>query len=94
MSRSRLIPTLGGVATVVCLHDRPKRQVTDIPHVQELGRSVGIEYDPRIHKVHLCACCENLFVSGDDTPRFCIPCQPPPTHQPGAPLPEPIGAVE
>lgn len=93
MPGARLVPTLGGVAVVVCVHDREKRQVTDIPHVQALGRLVGVEYDPRRHKIHQCACCENLFVSDDDTPRFCTPCTAPLVHPLGGPLPDPIGAL-
>lgn len=88
--------TLGGVAVVVCVHDREKRQVRTERQIAELGLQMEppIKYDPAKHKTHLCACCENLFVSLDDTPRFCRPCQPPPRHPPGGPLPEPRGVVE
>jgi hypothetical protein len=85
--------SLGGVAKVYCVHDREKRQVTDPEDVGKLGASLGIVYDARKHKIHLCACCENLFVAGDDIPRLCTHCMGLNAHPLGGPLPEPKGAI-
>lgn len=59
----------------------------------ELGLDVGIFFDPKQHKLHLCACCENLFFDPSDQPRFCSACLKPHIHLPGGPLPEPKGVV-
>lgn len=85
---------LGGVAVVCCVHDREKRQVRSERQVAELGALVGQRYDPKQHKLHLCACCENLFVDPGDEPRFCSTCQRPLVHQLGGPLPEAKGVVD
>lgn len=82
-----------GTAVVVCVHDRTKREVTTEAQVADLGRAVGQAYDPRQHKLHACACCENLFVDPSDVPRYCRRCQPPALHPTGGPMPEPIGEV-
>ena len=84
---------LGGKATVHCLHDRQKRQVVTEAQVARLGREVGQVYDPRQHKLHLCGCCQNLFVDPTDTPRLCEACSRPYLHTPGGPPPEPIGVI-
>jgi len=84
---------IGGSAKVYCVHDRQKRQVRDPDAVKRLGRTLGVQYDPRKHTLQLCACCMNLFVAYDDTPRLCDPCQGPPKHPLGGPLPEPGGAI-
>lgn len=83
----------GGVAVVCCVHDREKRQVTTDTQVAELGRTVGQTYDPRQHKLHHCACCQNLFVDPTDTPRYCHQCQGPLRHRPAGALPDPTGEV-
>lgn len=93
-SRPAVRPVLSGVARVYCVHDREKRQVTDPEHVKFLGLVAGYVYDPKIHKLHLCACCENLFVALDDTPRLCDPCVGPLAHPLGGPLPGPKGTVD
>lgn len=80
-----------GSAVVVCVHDRPKREVTTEAQVAELGLTVGQVYDPRQHRLHLCACCQNLFVDPSDEPRYCRRCQTAPQHQPAGPLPDPTG---
>jgi hypothetical protein len=85
--------SVGGTAVVCCVHDREKRQVTTEAHVAELGRQVGQVYDPRQHKLHMCACCQNLFVDPTDIPRFCRSCQGPLRHEQPGPLPDPIGEV-
>jgi hypothetical protein len=85
--------SLGGVAKVYCVHDREKRQVVDPEDVGTLGQSLGIIFDARKHKIHACACCENLFVASDDTPRLCDTCMGVSTHPLGGPLPEPKGAI-
>jgi hypothetical protein len=80
---------LGGAAVVCCVHDREKRIVSDPERVAWLGNAAGIIYDPRLHKLHRCACCENLFVSEDDTPRLCHICSGGLKHELGGPLPDP-----
>ena len=87
-------PAFGGAAVVCCVHDREKRQVTDPEDVRTLGAALGITYDSRKHKIHTCACCGNLFVTGDDTPRLCDICMGPTRHQLGGPLPEPRGVID
>lgn len=84
---------ISGVAKVYCVHDREKRELTDPEDVSKLGASLGIVYDARKHKIHLCACCENLFVASDDTPRLCTQCMGVNTHPLGGPLPEPEGVI-
>lgn len=73
--------SVSGVALVCCVHDRVKREVTDLA------------FDPATHKVHMCACCENLFTRTDDVPHYCEPCGGQPVHRLMAPLPTPIGEV-
>ena len=85
--------TLAGKVVVVCQHDRQKRVVTDREHVVYLGHVAGVAYDPRKHVIHLCACCENLYVRLDDTPSFCEPCGGPLRHALAGPLVEPKGRV-
>jgi hypothetical protein len=72
---------LSGKAVVCCPHDRVKRDTTDLA------------FDPRVHKPHLCACCENLFLRRDDIPHLCPQCGGLPVHKLHAPLPDPIGEV-
>ena len=84
---------LGGTAVVCCVHDREKRKVVTEAAVAALGLEAGIVYDPTRHKLHRCACCDNLFVDPSDTPRFCHACQGPLVHALGGPLPEPVGVV-
>lgn len=91
---SSIRPSLGGKAIVCCVHDRQKRQVVTERQVFELGLTVGIVYDPKQHRIHRCACCQNLFVDPSDEPRFCTPCQPRPVHPLGGPLPPAIGEVD
>jgi hypothetical protein len=86
--------TLGGRATVHCVHDREKRVVTDPEQVAYLGRLLDQDYDPRWHKLIRCSCCENLFVSDNDTPRFCDTCTGRTVHMPAGSLPKPEGAIE
>lgn len=74
-------PAFRGVAQVYCIHNREKRQVTDLA------------YDPRREKPHLCACCENLFPRPDDIPHYCPTCGGQPVYPLGGPLREPIGVV-
>lgn len=84
---------LGGKAVVCCVHDRVKRQVVTEAQVAALGLEAGQLYDSRQHKLHLCACCENLFVDPSDEPRFCSTCLSPLVHALGGPLPAPKGVV-
>lgn len=84
--------TLGGVAVVCCVHDREKRQVTTIEQVVLLGRGLypPVIYNPKVHFVNRCACCENLFVALHDTPKFCNLCEHTPlVHNLGGPLAPP-----
>lgn len=73
--------TLGMTAIVCCVHDREKRQI------------VELEFDITETKVHLCSCCENLFLEVSDEPMFCPTCRRPPKHLLGGPLPEPHGVA-
>lgn len=85
---------IGGKAQVCCLHDCVKRSITTERQIFEIGLSVGQVYDRKQHKLHRCACCENLFVDVSDVPRFCHTCRVSPfAHVPAGPLPEPIGVV-
>lgn len=84
---------LGGVAQVYCVHDREKRKVTELEDVIALGREIGVRYDPKQHKTHKCACCENLFVDASDVPRLCHVCLGLPVHAFTEPLPAPIGVI-
>lgn len=84
---------LGGTAVVCCVHDRVKRAVVTEADVAALGLEAGIVYDRARHKLHRCACCDNLFVDRSDTPRYCRTCQGPLAHELGGPLPEPVGVV-
>ena len=84
----------GGRAIVCCVHNRQKRQVTTERQVAELGAAVGQRYDPRQHKLHRCACCDNLFVDPTDIPRYCHACLPPPVHPLGGPLAAARGVVD
>lgn len=84
---------LSGAAVVVCVHDRPKRQVTTESQVAELGLLVGHRYDPKQHRLFRCPCCQNLFVDPSDEPRYCRPCQGAPHHPTAGPLPSPTGEV-
>lgn len=92
MGRS-IRPVLGGTALVCCIHDRAKREVTTESEIAAIGAAVGQVYDPTQHKIHLCACCENLFVDFTDIPKYCHRCRKPPVHPVGGPLPEPKGVV-
>jgi hypothetical protein len=87
--------SLGGTAVVVCLHNREKRVVNTPDDVAQLGVLLDppVIFDPKVHKVHICACCSNLFVDRTDSPRYCSVCDPnkPFTHMPAAPLAQPIG---
>lgn len=85
--------SLGGVAVVCCVHDREKRQVRTERQIVELGREVGVEYDPRQHRLFECACCENLFVDPGDEPRLCHACRGSVIHAPAAPIAEPRGPL-
>jgi hypothetical protein len=73
--------SIGGVAVVCCVHDKPKREV------------VELAFDPTRTKLHLCACCENLFTERTDTPMFCPTCRGGLKHPLGGPLPEPTGVI-
>jgi hypothetical protein len=85
---------LGGVAKVYCVHDRQKRQILTETQVAELGLVVGQVYDPRQHRLHRCACCDNVFVHPGDEPRYCSTCNRVPVHALGGPLASPIGEVD
>lgn len=88
-----LVPVIGGTAVVCCIHDRVKREVNTEADVAALGLAVGQVYDPQQHKIHKCACCENLFVDPTDIPKYCVICSKIPTHMQMAPLDEPKGVV-
>lgn len=85
---------LSGVAVVHCVHDVPKRVFTDEEDVRRYGMKIGVPFDPKQHKLHKCACCENLFSDPSDEPRLCSFCQKAPTHALAGPIPDPIGVIE
>jgi hypothetical protein len=93
MTPTKVKAILGGRAVVHCVHDRVKREVTDPEYVAHLGRVAGNVYDPKMHKLHVCACCENLFVMLDDAPTLCSVCLGQPVHTLGGPLPAPRGVI-
>jgi hypothetical protein len=72
---------LGGTAVVCCPHDQVKRSLTEML------------FDPAKTKIHLCACCENVFLERTDTPMFCPHCRTASMYALGGPLPEPKGAI-
>lgn len=78
---TQISATVSGTFVICCVHDRPKRQVTDLA------------VDLRTHKPHLCTCCENLFTRTDDVPHYCPQCGGHPVHPLGGPIPDPIGEV-
>jgi len=86
---------LSGVAVVHCVHDVPKRVFTDEEDVKAYGLKVGVPFDPKQHKLHRCACCENLFSDPSDEPRLCNFCTPAHVKHPLAgDIPDPTGVVE
>lgn len=97
---TRAMPKFGGTAVVVCLHDRQKRVVKTSDDVARLGLELDppVLLDVKIHKIHYCVCCENLFVDPTDIPRYCAVCggNDPSNfvHMPAAPLAQPIGVVD
>jgi hypothetical protein len=86
--------TISGTAVVCCVHDREKRQIRTEAAIAELGTLVGVAYNAKQHKIHECACCENLFVDESDEPKFCHRCRGPLVHALGGPLPEPTGVFD
>lgn len=86
--------SLSGTAVVCCVHDREKRVVTTEGDVALLGLSSGQLYDRRQHRIHLCTCCENLFVDPSDEPLYCHACRVAPIHALGGPLKLPGGPVD
>jgi hypothetical protein len=94
MAKTRGLPILGGVAKVYCVHDREKRLICDPNEVVKLGREFGQTYDQKKHKFQLCPCCENVFVTLDDTPRLCGVCLGIPIHELEAAIAEPKGVIQ
>jgi hypothetical protein len=84
---------LSGKSAVYCIHDREKRMVSTEEQIEKLGYEVGIVYDSRVHKIHTCVCCENMFIDPTDIPRYCSTCSGPLVHKQGGPLPEPRGVA-
>ena len=74
-------PAFGGTAVICCVHNRVKRQVTDML------------FDAALTKIHLCSCCENVFTERTDTPVFCRTCRGDAVYELGGPLPDPTGAL-
>lgn len=86
---------LSGVAVVHCVHDVPKRVFQSEEDVVTYGMKIGVPIDPKQVKLHMCACCENLFADQSDEPRLCNFCQPEHLKHPlAAPVPEPTGVVK
>lgn len=84
---------LSGKATVHCVHDRIKRQVVTEEQVAAFGLEYGIIFNSKLHHVHRCSCCDNLFVATTVEPRYCDDCLKPLVHALGGALPEPEGVV-
>jgi hypothetical protein len=72
---------IGGTAVVSCVHNREKRSV------------IEMAFDPKHTSIHLCACCENVFLQPSDTPMFCHQCRKNPVYPLGGPLPDPVGRL-
>ena len=85
---------LSGKVQVCCVHDREKRKVVTEAQVATLGLEIGLVYDPKQHRIHRCACCENLFVDASDKPLRCETCRKPPSFALGGPLASPTGPVD
>jgi hypothetical protein len=82
MPESAVSVAIGGKAQVFCVHNREKRRVTELA------------FDPAATSLHLCSCCENLFMERSDTPMFCFDCRKASTiFDLGGPLPDPHGRV-
>lgn len=63
-----------GKAVVCCVHDRQKRVVVDPDQILYLGNILGVVYNPKHHKLVVCGCCQNLYVSPTDVPGLCPIC--------------------
>jgi hypothetical protein len=81
MASGALSVSIGGSAAVFCVHNREKRQVTEL------------QFDAAATSVHMCACCENLFPEPTDQPMFCPTCRGQNVYKLGGPLPDPIGRI-
>jgi len=81
MSGGAVSIAIGGTATVCCVHNRVKREVTQMA------------FDPVKTSIHLCSCCENVFTEASDTPMFCPACRGDLVYTPAAALPDPFGRV-
>jgi hypothetical protein len=78
---------IGGTATVHCVHDRVKRELTDPDEFRILFRAA---YKRAPNVVLLCGCCGNLFESLNDTPVNCKTCSGSTVHTLEAPVSAPI----
>lgn len=92
-SGGRVRVALSATAVVCCLHDRVKRVVLDDKALILGMQEAGLKYDPAQHKIHKCACCENLFLDLTDIPRLCDGCSKAPVWAQAGPLAEPKGVV-
>lgn len=72
---------LSGTYKIYCVHNREKREV------------VELVFDPKKSKPQMCSCCENIFLTRDDTPRFCDICCKRPTFALQGPLKDPTGVI-
>jgi hypothetical protein len=72
---------LGGKAQVYCVHNQPKRETTELA------------FDPALTSIHLCSCCENVFLERSDVPMFCSECRGETFFTPAGPLPNPLGRL-
>ena len=72
---------IGGTAKVYCVHNQQKREVTELV------------FDPTATSIHLCSCCENVFLERSDVPMFCPDCRQSPTYALGGPLADPLGRI-
>ena len=85
---------VGGMAAVYCVHDRVKRAIVSDAQLVALLAHAGETFDARQHRIHRCACCDNLFVDPTDEPRYCWTCRMPPSFALGGPLATPTGPTD
>ena len=81
MSGGAVSIAIGGKAVVCCPHNREKRSV------------IEMAFDPVKTSIHLCACCENVFLQPSDQPMFCSTCNGATVYELGGPLPTPTGRI-
>ena len=84
---------LSGFAQVYCVHDREKRLLKTPDDCIRAARDAGLFVLLAHPKFHTCGCCENVFVTVDDSPQYCHRCSGVNVHKLGGPLNDPIEGV-